>query len=366
MIKPKYNKNPKAEIINNTIYWNMNQQPSSRYSKGPYPLDENGNSTVPQIYKIDGKTLRNFISIPQPGQSLQDIRPEVAAEFICLDNERDFYEKHKTAYLKPKDIKWGTEQYAWFKCSNPNCQYIWKATISSRTARKIIRDDNDNIIKYVNIGNKCPLCYNNRNESIYEKYLYQLLQPELTKRGFTLEKHVFLSKFDNSYDNGNKDYSKQLMNFDLYIPQSRIFLDFNGYIHNQIDVKKRDNEKKTWAYNHGFNLIVISCEVKDKEKPVSIEKSSHYIKYKIHQQRPHTLANGCSGIVKKTRDEITWVAEQILKEIGSTCRPLYYDRVNNKYRVDSNMNKYCNNQVVNKPIIFDKATGKFKLRNDLR
>ena len=30
------------------------------------------------------------------------------------------------------------------------------------------------------------------------------------------------------------------------------------------------------------------------------------------------------------------------------------------------MNKYYNNQVVNKPIIFDKATGKFNLRNDLR
>lgn len=30
------------------------------------------------------------------------------------------------------------------------------------------------------------------------------------------------------------------------------------------------------------------------------------------------------------------------------------------------MNKYYNNQIVNKPIIFDKATGKFKLRNDIK
>lgn len=205
MSKITHPENPKVIIQNNTIYWNMDQQPSYRKYKGPYPLDENGNSTVPQIYEIDGKTLRNFRSIPEPGQSLQDMRPDIAAEFIYLDKERKFYEKHKTAYLKPKDIKFSLDQYAWFKCSNPKCQHVWKAMVSNRTTRKIIRDDNNNIIGYVNAGKGCPLCSNNKNESIYEEYLYQLLQPELTKRGFTLEKHVFLSRFDSSYENSNKN-----------------------------------------------------------------------------------------------------------------------------------------------------------------
>lgn len=177
---------------------------SQRKEKGPYNREN-----IPNIYDIsstvNNPVYRDFFDIPEPGKSLQYMRPDVAAEYICLDSERDYYKQHGEAYLKPKDIKCGTNEYAWFKCSNPNCKYIWKADIHSRTARKIRRDDNDNIIKYVNIGNKCPLCYNNRNESIYEKYLYQLLQPEISKRGFTLEKHVFLNRFDNSYAAGMKD-----------------------------------------------------------------------------------------------------------------------------------------------------------------
>lgn len=156
------------------------------------------------------------------------------------------------------------------------------------------------------------------------------------------------------------------MNFDLYIPQIRTFIDFNGSIHGKDSYKKVDNEKKTWAYNHGFNLIVIACGEIETAVPVSVERSNHYIKYKIHRQQKYCPASGCSGIVKKTRDEIALAAEQILKEIGNTCRPLYYNRVNNRYQVDSSINNYYNNQIVNKPIIFDKQTGKFSLRNDIK
>lgn len=145
-----------------------------------------------------------------------------------------------------------------------------------------------------------------------------------------------------------------------------MFIDFNGGVHGQDNYKKADNEKKTWAYNHGFNLIVISCGEIGTSQPVSIDKSSFYTKYKIHRERKYSPERGYSGIRTGTKKEIAWAAEQILNEIGSTCRPLYYDRVNNKYQVDENMNKYYNNQVVNKPIIFDKATGKFKLRNDIK
>ena len=156
------------------------------------------------------------------------------------------------------------------------------------------------------------------------------------------------------------------MNFDLYIPQIRAFIDFNGGMHNKNDKIKADNEKKTWAYNHGFNLIVISCGEIGTSVPVSFEKSEHFLKYKIHRERKYNPASEYSGVKPATKKEITWVAEQILKEIGSTCKPLYYNRISNKYQVDNNMNNYYNNQIVNKPIIFDKATGKFKLRNDLR
>lgn len=339
---------------------------SQRREKGSYNQEN-----LPNIYDIsstvNNPVYRKFEDIPEPGKSLQSVRPDVAAEFMCLDSELAYYKQHGEAYLKPKDIRYGTTEYAWFKCSK--CQYIWKAYIHNRTRREIIKDDNNNIIEYVNTRINCPLCSNNQNESIYEEYLHQLLQPELTKRGFTLEKHVFLSRFDNSYVAGmiDQEYQmRQLMNFDFYIPQIRTFIDYNGSIHGQDNYKKRDNEKKTWAYNHGFNLIAISCGEIDKSDSVKIEKSSHYIKYKIHRERKYSPANNSTGIVKKTRDEIAWAAEQILKEIGSTCRPIYYNRINNKYQVDSSINNYYKNQVVNKPIIFDKATGKFKLRNDIK
>lgn len=155
--------------------------------KGPYNREN-----LPNIYDISSTVnnplYRDFFDIPEPGQSLQDMRPNIAAEFICLDNEKEFYEKHGEAYLKPKDIRFGTNNYAWFKCSNPNCKYIWKSTVDSRTSRrKYIKDeeiqqymsrgytvyiDNKTDKKYVYAGNKCPLCSNNKNESIYEEYLH--------------------------------------------------------------------------------------------------------------------------------------------------------------------------------------------------
>lgn len=99
------------------------------------------------------------------------------------------------------------------------------------------------------------------------------------------------------------------MNFDLYIPQIRTFIDLNGSVHGQDAAVKADNEKKTWAYNHGFNLIVITCGEIYKSQPVSIEKSSFYINYKIHRENKYGPNSACSGILKKTRDEIEWVAE---------------------------------------------------------
>lgn len=187
--------------------------------KGPYNQEN-----LPNIYDKDSTVnnliYRDFGDIPEPGKSLQFMRPDVASEFMCLDSELDYYKKHKEAYLKPKDIRFRMKQYAWFKCGNPKCQYVWKATVNSRTKRKYIKEeeiqqyigmgykvhiDSETGKKYVYTRIKCPLCSNNQNESIYEEYLYQLLKPELTKRGFTLEKHVFLSRFDSSYVAGMQD-----------------------------------------------------------------------------------------------------------------------------------------------------------------
>lgn len=218
MSKPKYNKNPKAMIINNTIYWNMDKQPSYRDSKGPYPLDENNNSTVPQIYEIDKKTLRNFLSIPEPGESLQDMRPDVAAEFICLDSERDYYKQHGEAYLKPKDIKCGTNQYAWFKCSNKDCGYIWKARIDSRNKR----------------GHGCPYC-SKQHISFPEKYMYYCLK-----------------QIDPNLQENYKILNSQSLEFDMYDPASRLAIEFNGAYHNKDGT---DDKKLQLAINNNINLI---------------------------------------------------------------------------------------------------------------
>lgn len=199
-----------SNIVIKTVY-----KPDGIYLLSTGSWKEKGSynqENLPEIYDkdstVNNPVYRDFFDIPRPEQSLKYMRPDIAAEFLCLDSELGYYKQHGEAYLKPKDIQFGIHQYAWFKCSNPTCQHVWKAYIHNRTIRKIIRDDNNNIIEYVNAGRGCPLCSNNKNKSIYEEYLYQMLQPELSKRGFTLEKHIFLSRFDSSYDNGNKDYSK--------------------------------------------------------------------------------------------------------------------------------------------------------------
>ena len=99
------------------------------------------------------------------------------------------------------------------------------------------------------------------------------------------------------------------MNFDFYIPQIRLFIDFNGGVHGIDNVVKTDNEKKTWAYNHGFNLIVITCGEIGTSVPKSIEKSSHYIKYKIHKERKYSPNSNKSDILPGTKEEIAWVAK---------------------------------------------------------
>ena len=99
------------------------------------------------------------------------------------------------------------------------------------------------------------------------------------------------------------------MNFDFYIPQTRTFIYFNGGVHGKDEYKKRDNEKKTWAYNHGFNLIVISCGEIGTSVPVNIEKSNHYIKYKIHKERKYNPESGYSGIRPGTKREIELIAK---------------------------------------------------------
>lgn len=99
------------------------------------------------------------------------------------------------------------------------------------------------------------------------------------------------------------------MNFDLYIPQIRTFIDFNGGVHGIDNVVKTDNEKKTWAYNHGFNLIVITCGEIGTSVPAQIERSNHYIKYKIHKQNKYSPNTGKSDILPGTKEEITWAAK---------------------------------------------------------
>ena len=99
------------------------------------------------------------------------------------------------------------------------------------------------------------------------------------------------------------------MNFDLYIPQIRTFIDFNGGVHGIDNVVKTDNEKKTWAYNHGFNLIVITCGEIGTSVPAQIERSNHYIKYKIHKQNKYSPNTGKSDILPGTKEEIAWAAK---------------------------------------------------------
>lgn len=80
---------------------------------------------MPSIKYYNGE-IRPLRTIPDPGQSLLDIRPDIASEIISFEDER--YNG-----LNGKDLSTKSGTTVLFKCSK--CGYIWKARIDKRTKR---------------------------------------------------------------------------------------------------------------------------------------------------------------------------------------------------------------------------------------
>lgn len=86
--------------------------------KGPYTFNN-----VPSIRYYNGE-IRPLTAIPEPGQSLLDIRPDIAAEIVSFEDEQ--YNG-----LFGKDLSTKSKIKALFKCHK--CGYMWRTTIRSRT-----------------------------------------------------------------------------------------------------------------------------------------------------------------------------------------------------------------------------------------
>lgn len=76
-------------------------------------------------------------SIPNPGESLLDVRPDIADEIVAFEDER-------YKWLDGKDLCVNLHTMALFKCSK--CGYMWRTLVLHRT----------------NHGCGCPYCASHR------------------------------------------------------------------------------------------------------------------------------------------------------------------------------------------------------------
>lgn len=88
--------------------------------KGPYTFDN-----VPSIRYYNGE-IRSLKTIPDPGKSLLDIRPDIADEIVSFEDER-------YSDLTGKDLCISSNTMTLFKCHK--CGHMWRTTICSRTMK---------------------------------------------------------------------------------------------------------------------------------------------------------------------------------------------------------------------------------------
>ena len=155
---------------------------------------------------------RNKKSVPEDGQSLQDLYPEIAEEFVKAVDPKE-------QNLKPKDYKPFFHQEALFRC--PKCHNEWVQEI------KVL----------VNARTYCPKCGKIYCMSFPERYIYR----ELKKMNETVEQQIPLN-INN-------------MQFDIMIKDKNVVVEYgNMELHNENDT---DDIKGAYCENQGIRRILI-------------------------------------------------------------------------------------------------------------
>ncbi|WP_425298074.1 zinc-ribbon domain-containing protein [Nocardia brasiliensis] len=105
-----------------------------------------------------------ILRTPEKGQSLQDLRPDVAAQWHPTRNEG----------LSPRDVSHASGTRVWWLCPNRDCGHEWETAVSNRTSGK---------------QTKCPVCSRRHSHlpepgrSFPERFPEVALQWHPTKNG---------------------------------------------------------------------------------------------------------------------------------------------------------------------------------------
>lgn len=186
---------------------------------------------MPKRFFADGRK-RDLRQIPEPGKSLADLYPEIAAEFICASDPRE-----REIDLTPWDYKPSSNQKAWFKCRR--CGTTWEAIIKSRTK----------------LNNGCPRCglLNNKWSTSYqEQYIKNVL------------KCVFPDLQEQVRIPGTR------MSVDMYIPSKKLVIEYGSQFQHTED-RKQDAYKRAYCKDKGIKILFI---IQDKD--VSARNSGQF------------------------------------------------------------------------------------------
>ena len=215
-------------------------------------------STCGCPYCTNRKVLKGF-------NDLQTKRPKIASE----------WHPTKNGDLKPSDVTCGSDKKVWWQCSKG---HEWESKVSNRTRKT-------NTSK----GSNCPICQKSLNSSLPEKIIFYYIKKVFNKT---------VSSYTPDFLN-----SKEL---DVYIPDLKLGIEYDGQNYHNKDVFKKDEEKNNLCLENNITLIRVresSCppmnnfdniEILNQEPrnysqlEENINNIFDYIekKYKIHIEKP--------------------------------------------------------------------------------
>jgi DNA-directed RNA polymerase subunit RPC12/RpoP len=100
------------------------------------------------------RRISQKLSTPPPGESLQEVRPDVASEWHPTLN----------APKCPADVSKASAYRAWWKCGDPDCGHEWRTAVANRTSGE---------------QSGCPVCSQARKHQAADSESLAVLHAEL-------------------------------------------------------------------------------------------------------------------------------------------------------------------------------------------
>ncbi|MGG1663879.1 zinc-ribbon domain-containing protein [Brevibacillus sp. NRS-1366] len=197
--------------------------------------------------------------------SLLSCNPELSKE----------WNQTKNGNLTPNNVTPNSKKKVWWTCSI--CNHEWKTGIGARNKRKC----------------GCPKCASRYHTSFPEQAL-----------------EYYLSKiFPNTVHRYQYDYNQKKIELDLYIPELKIGIEYDGYWH--ISKTEQDESKNKNVFDSGLTLIRIRTSSKryilPKINPYGCVIFNHYI------ENSHNYDSFASVI----SNVITWILDKKLPKLNS-------------------------------------------------